>query len=223
MKKKGYNPKAAFICLIHFGPGWRRCSYMHGTFRLLRWMIRVWTITPVPGWPNAIINDTPRKSFTCFVNDFLWDLWLKKTSSQNTATRSHLRRPAAADQSSPCHLILSIDIFQSACLRPFAGGRFIIRYKTHSHFIHKPVPSPTWHSPGEPCPSLPIITFNPSPLPRHYLIIILKHYSPIRMHTSRDQDTASKCPEAHGKHWAGQFDRHDDDDDLWQVKQGNAF
>lgn len=135
------------------------------------------------GWTrkNAIINDTPR-TCTCF------ETKRKSSSASKTTWRSIATCGSTRRKPIPFHRIsspsscwpiitmsshmLSIDIFQSLAM-------FIIPYNfsipASSTNQSRPVPShiPShWHRVRPQGMCQPIITFNPSPLPRNYLITL---------------------------------------------------
>lgn len=124
---------------------------------------------------------------------------------------SHLR--PAADQSSPCHLICFRSTFfnRSPCSLSHTTSPFQLHPQT------SPVPSHPISRPIDiafglrACASQPIITFNPSPLPRNYLITlfyIIRQFGCTDRSGEYSTPCNDNCPEAQG---------------LWDAQQGNVF
>lgn len=194
-----------FICLNYTQPQIYIHTYI-GTF----------------GWTrkNAIINDTPR-TCTCF------ETKRKSSSASKTTWRSIATCGSTRRKPIPFHRIsspsscwpiitmsshmLSIDIFQSLAM-------FIIPYNfsipASSTNQSRPVPShiPShWHRVRPQGMCQPIITFNPSPLPRNYLITlfyIIRQFGCTDRSGEYSTPCNDNCPEAQG---------------LWDAQQGNVF
>lgn len=117
---------------------------------------------------------------------------------------SHLR--PAADQSSPCHLICFRSTFfnRSPCSLSHTTSPFQLHPQT------SPVPS-HWHRVRPQGMCQPIITFNPSPLPRNYLITlfyIIRQFGCTDRSGEYSTPCNDNCPEAQG---------------LLGAQQGNVF